>query len=404
VQRRERERPRATAGDNYITISDSGTFTNSGAFTVGVQGSTNSVFVGGNGYASDKGTLRLTGANDLVIGSGSLAVGNSVVVDQASELSANQNIVVGVDGRNGAFTVDNGSTVTSAGARVGVNAVSTTNDVSVKNGSSWTMHGTVRVGDKGSNNAFSIESGATVTLTGSGKNFFVGYDRAASSNTLSVSGSGSILSVKAADADLVVSANATGTGANSSLNVLLVGGGGLVDVNRTLVGDGGQIRGDLGTIAGNVLVGTGGHLSPGVASAGSLLFTGNVDLSNGGTLDAAFGGVNGTDLIDVDGTLTLGGASILALADSLSNPNLDYVIASYGTLSGAFAAVTGLPAGRTIDYNFQGGNQIAVTAVPEPGTWCIALAGAVFGVRTMVQRGGGQGRAGVRRGHARRVT
>ena len=375
----------ATSGSNYLTITDSGTFNNSGAFTVGVNGSNNTVYVGSSdGYARTNGTLLLTGSNDLVIGSGSTADNNQVVVDLASTVSANGNIIVGIDGTNGTFELRNGSTATSGGVRLGVNAGSSGNQFGVYGGSNFSTNGTVRVGDKGFNNMFGIESGGTATLTGAGKNFYVGYDKSAQGNAVFVSGTGSTLSVKATGADVVVSANVSGTTGDSSFNVLAVADGGVVDANRVLIGNGGQIWGDNGTIQGDTLVGSGGVISPGLPGLplGSLSFLGNVDLSqNGGGTFAVDLGASGTsDFIDVSGTLSLAN-STLDVTVGVPDTGLAYIIAHYGTLLGSFATVNGLPgASWHVDYNYQSLNQIAVVsdavAVPEidPASFGSALA------------------------------
>ncbi len=366
----------ATSGSNYLTITDSGTFINSGAFAVGVRGSNNTVYVGyADGYATTNGTLLLTGSNDLVISSGSTAANNHVVVDLASTLSANGNIVVGIDGVNGTFELRNGSTATSGGVRLGVNAVADGNQFGVYGGSNFTTNGTVRVGDKGTNNTFFIASGGTATLTGVGKNFYVGYDKSAQGNGVFVSDTGSTLSVKATGADVVVSANVTGTTGDSSLNVLAVADGGVVDANRVLVGNGGQIWGFDGTIKGDTLVGAGGTIAPGISELGlplgSLSFLGNVDLSqNGGGTFAVDLGESGTsDFIDVSGTLSIANAT-LDVTVGVPDTGLAYIIAEYGTLLGTFATITGLPGPSWyVDYNYQSLNRIAIVSsavsVPE---------------------------------------
>jgi fibronectin-binding autotransporter adhesin len=307
----------ATSGSNYITITDSGTFTNSGAFTVGTRGSDNTVFVGYTGYATDAGTLLLTGSNDLVIGFGSTADRNTVAVDFGSSLSATRNIVVGIDGHANAFLADNNSTVSSGGARLGVNALSGSNSATVSNGATWTMNGTVRVGDKGSFNSFNITGGGTVALTGSGRNFFVGYEKSASKNLLSVTGTGSTLEMSDATSDLVVSANVTGGGADATGNQIDVSNGGLLDVTRVLVGNGGTLSGNGGTVGGDTLVGAGGIVSPGAVGGlplGSLSFLGNLDLTgsgtNGATLAIDLGASGTSDAIDVTGTLSIANATL----------------------------------------------------------------------------------------------
>lgn len=367
----------ATSGSNYLTITDSGTFTNSGAFTVGVRGSNNTVYVGysDGSTTTTKGTLLLTGSNDLVVSSGSTAANNQVVVSLASTVSANGNIIVGVDGTNGTFEIRNGSTVTSGGVRLGVNAVSDGNQFGVYGGSNFTTDGTVRVGDKGTNNTLLIETGGTATLTGAGRNFFVGYDKSATGNAAFVSGTGSTLSVKATGADVVVSANVTGTTGESSLNVLGVADGGVVDANRVLVGNGGQIWGNGGTIQGDTIVGSGGVISPGnpFLPLGSISFLGNLDLTgsgtNGATLSIGLGASGTSDFIDVSGTLSLTGAT-LDLTVGVPDTGLAYIIAQYGTLVGTFATITGLPGpGWYVDYYYQRLNQIAIVSdavsVPE---------------------------------------
>jgi hypothetical protein len=369
----------ATSGSNSLTITDSGTFINSGAFAVGVRGSNNTVYVGysDESTTTTKGTLLLTGSNDLVVGLASTADNNQVVVNLASTVSANGNIIVGVDGTNGSFELRNGSTATSGGVRLGVNALSDGNQFGVYNGSNFTTNGTVRVGDEGTNNTLFISTGGTVTLTGVGRNFFVGYDKSATGNAAFVSGTGSTLRVKASGADIVVSANVTGTTGESSLNVLAVAEGGVVDANRVLVGNGGQIWGDSGTIQGDTIVGAGGTIAPGLSEfglpLGSLSFLGNVDLTGSGTSGAILaidlGASGASDFLTVSGTLSIAN-STLDVTVGVPDTGLAYVIAQYGTLLGTFATITGLPSPSWyVDYSYMGLNQIAIVSdsvsVPE---------------------------------------
>ena len=377
-----------TSGSNYLTITDSGTFTNTGAFTVGVNGSNNSVYVGyADGYGTTNGTLLLTGSNDLVIGSGANSHDNSVNVYYAgSTLSANGNVVVGLDGNNNDFRVSNGSTVSSGGARLGVNAGSHDNTATLGGyNTTWTMDGSVRVGDKGSANTFFVDGG-TVTLTGTGKNFYVGYDKSASNNALVVLNSGT-LSVKATGADLVVSGNVTGTGANSSGNILAIAGG-VVDANRTLVGDGGQIWGFDGSIKGDTIIDAGGAIGPGEFGFTFLSFTDNLDLSRGGLLNMTTSGTD-SSFIDIGGTLTLGGSSSLLMTMETQIAGVAYIIAHYNSLAGEFATVNGLPdASWYVDYNYLGLNEIAIVSnVPEidPSSFGSAFA-LLMGALGIVER------------------
>jgi autotransporter-associated beta strand protein len=62
-----------------------------------------------------------------------------------------------------------------------------------------------------------------------------------------------------------------------------------------------------------------------------------------------------------------------------------YTIATYTNLTGSqFANVTNVPTGYTLNYNYQGGNAIALVAVPEPATVALVSIGlgcVLFGFR-----------------------
>ena len=200
---------------------------------------------------------------------------------------------------------------------------------------------------------------------------------------LAVVGPTSKLEVKAAGADVVISANAAGSGANATGNALGLIAGATVDATRVLIGDGGSLVGDAGTITGNVLVGGGGSIAPGDGNdgtIGALSILGNLDLSQqgGGRIDIDLSG-SSSDQITVGGILDTTNAT---LHFDFSSPVAygAYVIASYGSLVGTFATVEGLPAIWTLDYNYLGLNQLVVWApVPEidPNSLGSALALAI---------------------------
>lgn len=379
----------ATSAYNYLAVAGNGTYTNSAAFTVGSSGNNNRVYVGNAGWVNaPNGTLTLTGTSDVVIGANAGAHDNKIYVDAGSTFSSPKNIVVGQSGSWNYFEVAGGSTATSGGARIGVDADAVLNSAAVA-GSSWTLNGAVRVGDAGSDNSFYI-SGGTATLTEPGKNFYVGYNKSASRNILWLDGPTAKLEVKATGADVVISGNAAGSGANATGNVAVVFGA-TIDATRVLVGDGGSLVGIAGTITGNVLVGSGGVIAPGFLdyfAIGSLAIGGNLDLSQqgGGHIDIDLAG-NEADMITVGGILDTTNAT---LHFNFATPVTygTYIIASYGSLVGTFATVEGLPAIWTLDYNYLGLNQIVVWApVPEidPNSFGSALALA-FGALGLVER------------------
>jgi fibronectin-binding autotransporter adhesin len=380
----------ATSAYNYLTVAGNGTYTNSGAFAVGLSGNNNTVFVGDWDLVSAKnGTLTLTGTSDVVIGANAGAHDNAIYVVAGSTFSSPNNIIVGQSGSSNEFGVFNGSTATSGGVRIGVDAGATLNAAGAVSGGSWTIAGAVRVGDAGSTNTFVI-AGGTATLTEPGKNFYVGYNKSASQNILFLDGPTAKLEVKATGADVVISANAAGSGANATGNVAVVLGGATIDATRVLVGDGGSLVGMAGTITGNVLVGSGGVIAPGFLSnvaIGSLAIGGNLDLSQqgGGRIDIDLAG-NQADTITVGGILDTTNATLhFDVGAGVVHGN--YVIASYGSLVGSFATIEGLPAAWSIDFNYLGLNQIVVTAVPEidPSSFGSAVALAI-GALALVER------------------
>jgi fibronectin-binding autotransporter adhesin len=380
----------AGSGFNYLTVAGNGTYTNSGAFTVGLSGNNNTVYVGDTELVTaQNGTLTLTGTSDVVIGANVGASENELGVVAGSTFSTPKNVIVGQFGSSNQFFVADSSTATSGGARLGVDAVATENFAGVVNGGSWTLNGSVRVGDAGSSNLFLIADG-TATLTEPGKNFYVGYSKSASNNGLLLIGPTSKLEVKATGADVIISANAVGTEPNATGNAAVIDGGATIDATRVLVGDGGTLAGTAGTITGNVVVGGGGVIAPGDltdGTIGSLAIGGNLDLSQqgGGRVVIDFVG-NEADMITVGGILDTTNATLhFDVGAGVLNGN--YVIASYSSLVGTFATIEGLPAAWSIDFNYLGLNQIVVTAVPEidPSSFGSALALAI-GALGLIER------------------
>jgi hypothetical protein len=159
--------------------------------------------------------------------------------------------------------------------------------------------------------------------------------------------------------------------------------GGFLSANRLLNLDhfdlsAGAVQASVFTnnLAAASLAFTGGTLSVGVLAPGLPEVT-----QSGGTLDPApwghttvvhggyhlqggawaveYQGVTNT-LVDVRGALTLGPGSTLELSQPAAPATNHYVIARYTSLSGTFAFTNQLAAGWTVDYHFEGRNEIAL--------------------------------------------
>lgn len=125
-----------------------------------------------------------------------------------------------------------------------------------------------------------------------------------------------------------------------------------------------------------------------LASTGSIVNSTGVNLNAGGTFDTtaqSFTMLSGQTFEFTlnpaaggsAGLLNAGALNIAAgTVDFVTLGPLDdavYVIANYTSLTGAaFATVNSLPGGYTLDYAYNGGTQIALVLVPEPGTALLA--------------------------------
>jgi len=365
----------ATASSNYVLVADGGTTTNNGQMVVGVGGSFNTLYVG---YLGSAGTLDMSAsASDLEIGAQAGAETNTVVLE-AGTLTVDKRIVVGNAGGTNSLVASDSSAITSGGADIGRS--SNLNYVGLQN-TTWTVNGTVRLGDDGSTNSFDILSGSVVTLTQPNKDFTIGYgsSTASNDNQLLVSGAGSRLVVTQANTALWIS-GVNGVGGGTG-NRAVVTNGGVLEVDNVIVAPGGTLAGNASVI-GTVSVASGGTLAPGDGTAGSigtLTVNGAVDFAPSvgglGLLEIDIDG-SSSDLLVVTGNLDVTGTTIDL---NFLGPvfRFEHVIAEYGTLSGTFGSVVNLPSGWFVDYHFGGLNRIAI--VPEPSALVLAglgIAGA----------------------------
>ena len=117
-----------------------------------------------------------------------------------------------------------------------------------------------------------------------------------------------------------------------------------------------------GTIngSGGITINTGATIAPGLAGIGSLT-VGNITLN--GTLEIETTNAPASDLLTSTGTLALGGASTLTLPGTNTYNGLDYTIATFASMSGAFASVFGLPNTYALVY---GTNSITLHPLSLP--------------------------------------
>jgi hypothetical protein len=192
------------------------------------------------------------------------------------------------------------------------------------------------------------------------------------------------------------------SGGIAASRTIAIESGAILDVSArssTWQLESGQTLTGGGILSGPAIGALGSTVNPGgVGVLGTLTATGGFTLLGDLAIDI-FG--SSTDLFDGStGDLAIGSGTVDFT--TLSAPVGNLVFAKYLSLTGgAFAGINGLPGGYTIDYNYLGGNQIALVQAP-PGVpeidpaglaGIVALLGGALGLverRRSGRRGGGK--------------
>jgi hypothetical protein len=173
---------------------------------------------------------------------------------------------------------------------------------------------TLRIASDGTNTGIvNVQSGGSIVVgTAAPGRIFVGDDDAAAgeagTGTLNISGAGS--RVEAATEVLV----GKRSGAGSSTGVVSVSAGATLVSPTISIFEGGVLKGNGGTVLGDVFVESGGSVMPG-SSPGRLLIDGDLTLRAGSLIDFEIGGTDEADydILDITGNLVAEGAFDLML-------------------------------------------------------------------------------------------
>ena len=340
----------------------------------------------------------LFGSGGAVNGGGTLEVLTSGSADYAGAIqngttlrmsgTGTQTLSGAGDNANGWARVDSGTLVLAKASSTTVHAVGRTNDVGLT-----IAGGTARLAGTGNDQIyFEVhvnQTGGVFDFNGTNEGF------------RALTGTGGIIRN-----DLAATTSTLTVGENSQAANSYTYAGSLADGNGTMalekVGAGTQVLSGTSTHSGPTTVTTGRLLvngsitaSPvGVAAGGTLGGSGSVGTavtvaypgvvapgSDVGTLTLASCDLDGVleieldgathDRLDVTGTLDIGSADIAIKTPGAGATAPVYIIASYGTLVGTeFFTEIDLPAGYSIDYDYQDNKQIALVFSATPfSTW-----------------------------------
>jgi autotransporter-associated beta strand protein len=264
-----------------------------------------------------------------------------------------------------AFTIPGNLTKSGAGG----GPVTFTSNVNVE-GNVTISSGILAVGNGGTGG--SLGSTATITMAAAGTS--ISFNR---SDNFSVpnlmTGTGGIS--KSGTGTLSITADNSYAGSTSILGGTLLVNGSHSGTGNTNMGAGATLGG-TGTLPGQAIIPVGATLSPGTSIGAISLGSSGKTITLNGTLRIEYDAASSPaiDTLTVNDALVLGAASILDFDGGGSPLTLPvYQIVSYGSLTGTFATVTDLPAGYTLDYNYNNGvhsNNIALVKSADPyGSW-----------------------------------
>jgi T5SS/PEP-CTERM-associated repeat protein len=294
----------AGADSNSLSVSNSGTLLDSSGFNlyVGDQGASNSMVIAAGAVVND---------TKAYIGNSNSSFNNSVLVTGSGSTWSNfSDLAVGNYGSGNLLVISNGGTVSAVDSTIGFRVASSSNSVIVTGaGSIWSNSGTIAgvgVGLNGDGNSLLVSNGGSVIDT----NANIGGSGTASNNSVTVTGSGSTWSNSST---FVVGDSGSGN------TVLISGGGAVVDLNGTIAQSGGSNNSVTVTGSGS----TWSNTALTVGSVGS----GTLTVANGGTVSSS-SSIIIASTAGSSGTLNIGSLGTNDTAGSLVTP---FIVFGSGT-------------------------------------------------------------------------
>ena len=221
----------ATSSTNEVLITEGGSWSNSNVLYVGHDGSDNE-------FTVEDGATAYSGM-DTVVGFTSTSANNTLTVvgmGTEFEIPSPFTLIIGDNGDDNHLSIQFDSVVTGHNARLSRGADASNNSVTVANRAMWINTGTIRVGNLGPDNSVRVAAGGKVSFAG---NAFIGHGLAATDNSITIEGSGSMW-----------------TGGNMVVGLASTGNTLTVRDQASFMASGVEIAGDPGS-AGTVNIGSG---------------------------------------------------------------------------------------------------------------------------------------------------
>lgn len=383
------------ADGNAATVSGAGSsWTVNGTVRVGDRGDNNSLTIDNGGVVSVTGF-----GNNLWVGFGAGGDDNVVTVTGAgSKLdftgSLQELVISGTNGVNNRVVIAESGTVAVGSVQLGPGGRLQIGDPDNARPAAGHLNAAATINGNSGTSAFGgfvtfKQSDATYTfanrMTGPLQVEQSGVGKTVLTGSSSYTGKTSVLSgtLALSGAASIASSGTISVAADAVYDVAAVAG-----LYEFVSGQ--LLEGDGTVVSGSARLASGATIAPGTtADIGGLAIDSSAFTLHG-TLALNLSGT-ATDLVDfTPGTgsiLTLGGASVLHFSVGDPLTEAAYVFAKYDALVGTFTSVTGLPTGYTLDYNYLGGSQMALVAVPEPTSLALlAAAGVVMLARRSRRR------------------
>ncbi len=349
-----------TGGPLYMgqSLNSTGTINQTGGSIT--AGNNNEIRIGQDGtgiWNQSAGTVSISGwcvIGRFATGSGTLNVSGGTF----NQVQGDRTLIVGEQG-TGVLNISATGAVNAQGVEVVVSNGDTGNGtVNLDGGTLTAKRVTQGAGGVGTS-AFNFNGGTLKAGTGANADFMPPLD------TVTVKAGGAKIDSNGQTVGITSSLldGGTGGGLTKSGTGTLYLNGFNTYLGLTTVSAG--TLGGTGTITGSVSVANGATLSPGIATGGLFSVVDDVSFQSGANFGVTIGTLDST--LDVSDTLNLTNANLVLTG----TPTLQaYVIATYGTLTGTFATLPTLPAGYSVNYHYNGSNQVAIVRPPNAfDTW-----------------------------------